>query len=66
MTTKPISVHIGEVKDSEAVVHSIPCNIDHNGPAAVENYFHNCNKTIDDEGMDVFKFIVFFFFLVVR
>ena len=39
-------------------VNMMPCNIDYNGPAEVEKYFHTCNKTTE-EGMGL-KMLVSF------
>lgn len=50
MDSKSISIHNGKSENDNAVIHSIPCNVDYNGHAAVDSYFNNCTKKTEDEG----------------
>lgn len=51
MDSKSISIHVGKTENDGAMIHSIPCNVDYNGPAAVDNYFNDCTRKTEDEGI---------------
>ena len=51
MDSKSVSINVGKTEKDTATIHSVPCNIDHNGPAAVNSYFNDCNKITKDEGI---------------
>ena len=51
MDSKSISIHVGKSENGGATIHSIPCNIDYNGPAAVDSYFYGCTRKTEDEGI---------------